>query len=144
MSYDLMVFEPRGELRDPKKFLAWYDRLEEVEDECDPYDFSNACASLATWLGENTKVFVPMNGPGAPDLESEEPDHLADYSVLSDGIYICYSWSDAELAYHETKRTAGLAQVGFFDVSGDSAVWFPDGDGGLTHVFDLEEPDEER
>jgi hypothetical protein len=135
MSYDLAVFDPRQELRDRDAFEDWYDQRTEWEDELDYNQPTNASPALQAWFHDIRQKFGPLNGPFAADDAGErEGEHVADYSISTDIIYVTFSWGDVELAYTTVLELAEKHGVGFLDASGaEGAAWFP-GKGGRLEV----------
>lgn len=135
MSYDLAVFDPRPELRDPKKFYPWYDERTEWGEELDYNSPANLTPALGRWFEEMAKSFPPMNGPLAYQGDDEDIQSAqADYSLGRDIIYVAFSWSKADDAYEACRKLAEKHGVGFLDASGEGAAWFPDGSGKLQVV----------
>jgi hypothetical protein len=138
MSYDLAVFEPRDELRERSTFLSWYHARTGWKDGLDYSDPRNATAGLQAWYREMIGAFPPLNGPDRPaDME----ECTADYCVGADIIYVAFSGGRGELAYDTTARLAAKHGVGFFNASGDSAVWFPTSDGRLEIAHEHRDSD---
>ena len=78
------------------------------------------------------KIFPPMNGEFVPDDDAIDNDeelenHLADYCVGKEVIYIAFAWSVAEEAYESMLKLALKHDVGFFDVSGNGDIILSDG-----------------
>jgi len=81
---------------------------------------------------EMKDVFPPMNGEYSPNddlIEADEnlEEHLTDYSIGNNVIYMAFAWSLTEEAYNLVTQLAIKHAVGFFDVSGNEEVIFPDG-----------------
>lgn len=136
MSYDLAVFDPRLELRDPKKFYRWYDERTEWEDEIDYNDPANLTPALRAWFDDIIKSFPPLNGPFAYQGDDEESQSMqADFTLARDIIYVAFSWSTAEDAYVACLKLAEKHGIGFLDASGEEgAAWFPSDTGAIEMV----------
>ncbi len=137
MSYDLAVFDPRDDLRDPSTFSNWYDARTKWHGDVYFDEAPISTSSLQAWLQDMLKIFPPMNGPRRPSFEDAERwDWVADYAITSDLIYIAFSSSRAGLVYDTVYRLAAKHGVGFYDV-GESPgeVWFPRPGGGLELVY---------
>lgn len=139
MSYDLMVFNPAAAPRNQKAFMVWYQQQAKwVEN----HDYNNPEVSskeLHNWFIEIKETFPPMNGPYASDDVSEDQT-LADYSIGQDMIYVAFGWVFADQAYPLVKNLAAKYQVGFFDASGNSDIFFPDGYGQLVSIIERSKP----
>lgn len=77
-----------------------------------------------------------MNGPNTSD-PTVNPNET-DYSIGRNVIYAAFSWSQAEVAYKKTTELAAKHKVGFFDASGSSDIWIPDGNGELKKLKESE------
>jgi len=126
MSYDLVVFDPRAELRERATFMAWYDARTEWEDGLDYNEPCNASPALQDWFREMIATFPPMNGRLRP-ADFADNDWTADYSIARDLILVAFPSSKGMHAYELTRHLAGKHGVGFFDASGDGGAWFPAG-----------------
>jgi|SRR5579872_5077049 len=138
MSYDLVVFDPKPELRDRAAFMALYHLRTDWADGLDYNEPSNASPALQSWFLTMIETFPPLNGRLRPaDFASNE--WTADYSIASDIIVIALPWSKAAAAHETTRRLAAKYGVGFFDVSGDGGAWFPSTQGTLelAHTSDV-------
>ena len=118
-----MVFEPAIAPREPDAFYAWYARQTAWNEPHDYNDPGVTSPRLAAWFAEMIRSFPPMNGPLRRDGGDLE---VTDYSIGRAVIYAAFCWPLAEDAYNTVRRLASLHDVGFFDVSGDSEIWFPD------------------
>ncbi|WWW36016.1 hypothetical protein V8017_03025 [Stenotrophomonas rhizophila] len=125
MSYDLMVFDPAVAPRDAAAFPEWYDAQTEWSEEHDYNDPAVSVPALQAWFAEMVEHFPPMNGPLADD-EDDRPE-VTDYSVGKHVVYAAFAHSVAETAHGLVQVLANKHQLGFFDVSGDGAIVFPDG-----------------
>jgi hypothetical protein len=137
MSYDLVVFDAKPELRDRAVFISWYDSRTEWADGLDYNEPSNASPELEGWFREMIDTFPPLNGRlRPPDFGSNE--WTADYSIANDIICVSFPSSKGGPAYEITRRLAAKYGVGFFDASGDGGAWFPlpDGTLELAHTAD--------
>ena len=132
MSYDLMVFEESKAPRTYEDFIEWYNKQTQWSEEHDYMSSSVTSPFLQSWFMEMKDIFPPMNGEYAPDDDLIEADgnleaHLTDYCIGSSVIYAAFAWSLAEKAYDLVTQLAIKHNVGFFDVSGNEEVIFPDG-----------------
>ncbi|WP_426753460.1 hypothetical protein [Myxococcus sp. Y35] len=135
MSYDLLVFDAKATPRERAAFLQWYEDLTEWRDDAGYDDPSRCSLELQAWFREMIVKYPPMNGSLAPkhDEWPEDDARVSDYSLAPSAIYIAFSWSIAEEAFHDTKLLAAKHGVGFFNVNSDSSdVWAPDGRGNLV------------
>jgi hypothetical protein len=133
MSYDLAVFDPREELRDRSAFLTWFDGRTSWSEGLDYFAPGNATPALQAWYREMVGIFPPLNGPDRPtNMELCR----ADYGIGPDLIYVGFTKTAGGLAYDTMFRLAAKHRVGFFDVSGNAAVWFPKADGRLQMLHE--------
>ena len=70
------------------------------------------------------------NGPDRAPFEEIEQSPTADYCIGADFICIAFSGNSAR-AYETVFDLASKHALGFFDASGDGAVWFPKAAGEL-------------
>lgn len=137
MSYDLVVFDPRLELRDRAAFIDWYESRTMWADGLDYNEPSNASASLQAWFREAIEIFPPLNGKLRPaNFASDE--WTGDYAIRTDIIFTAFPSEKAGPAYELTRRLAAKHGLGFFDASGDGGVSFPAANGSLelVHISD--------
>jgi hypothetical protein len=112
MSYDSMVFDPRIEFRNRTTF------------ERHPV--------LAAMAGRNCEVVSADKRNGRIVFDEGAGLGMANrYSIGCDFIYAAFQSSKAPVAYEHVFRLAKESRVGFFDVSGEGAVWFPNFGGEL-------------
>jgi hypothetical protein len=138
VSYDLAVFDPRAEFRERSTFLTWFDGRTSWDEGLNYFDPSNATPALQAWYREIVDTFPPLNGPDRPaNLEL----CTADFSIGTDLIYVGFTKTSGGLAYETMFRLATKHGVGFFDVSGNGAVWFPKADGNLEMLHEHQESD---
>lgn len=133
MSYDLSVFDPRPELRDRAAFVDWYEARTTWADAVDYNEPSNATPALQNWFREMIVTFPPLNGRLRP-ADFATSKWTADYSIVSDIIYIAFPSGKAEVAYELTRHLATKYRVGFFDTSEDGGAWFPAENGSLELI----------
>ena len=132
MSYDLLVFAPEHAPTEREAFLAWWDRQAEWSEDHDYENPGVSTPALRAWFMEMIEAFPQMNGPYAPEELPEDDSAVTDYSIGRESIYAAFAWSKVEQAYNRVFALAGKHKVGFFDASSEtSAVWLPDGSGGL-------------
>ncbi len=128
MSYDLMVFEVSKTPKTQEEFLEWYDNQTEWEEDHDYEDPEITSSALREWFMEMIQTFPQMNGPFAPeDDEIKDESYLTDYSIGKDMIYAGFAWSLADEAYDLVRELSEKYKVGFFDVSGNGDIIYPDG-----------------
>jgi len=129
MSYDLMVFNPKKAPKTEPEFLKWYQKQSEWEENHSYDDVKVTTPELQNWFLEMTDDFPAMNGPHTPpdiDDRFDNDDYtLTDYCIGKDVIYCGFRWSIAENAYIKMLTLAKKHKVGFFDVSGDGNIMFP-------------------
>lgn len=125
MSYDLMVFDANVAPKERKAFIKWYDQLTEWTED-DPAVCSDA---LRDWFMEMIQTFPAMDGVYAISEEEfdEDNSYNSEYSIARHAIYVCFTWSVADEAFEKVKTLAIKHKVGFFDVSSDGIILFPDG-----------------
>lgn len=131
MSYDLMVFDKKRTPANKQAFMVWYEEFTKWEDAVDYNETVHTSTALKAWYADMIKIFPPMNGPLAPtdeelDANPELEDKLSDYCIGTDGIYISFAWSEADLAYETVVSLAQKHDVCFFDVSGNGTILLPD------------------
>lgn len=127
MSYDLMVFEKAKAPNNKIEFMKWYEEQVQWNEEHNYDSIEVTSNNLKNWFLDMIKTFPPMNGEFAPDddaIESDEEleNHLADYCIGKDVIYIAFAWSVAEEAYDTMLKLALKHNVGFVDVSGNGDI----------------------
>lgn len=128
MSYDLMVFEFSKAPKTQAEFLQWYEMQTEWEEDHDYENPEVTSPALRAWFMEMIKTFPQMNGPFAlEDDEIEDDSYLTDYSIGKDVIYAGFAWSLADEAYDLVRELSEKYKVGFFDVSGNGDIFYPDG-----------------
>lgn len=139
MSYDLMVFNPAVAPKNQAAFLYWYKEQAKWMENHDYYDPKVCTEGLSNWFMEIKESFPPMNGPFALEVPNDE-NAPADYSIGKDVIYVAFGWIFADQAYPLVKNLAAKHQVGFFDTSGNSDIFFPDGAGQLVSILEQIKP----
>jgi hypothetical protein len=136
MSYDLVVVDPRSELRERSTFMRWYASRTNWRDGFNYSNPSNATPALHAFYEEMIAIFKPLGNPldfGTEDSDERGP--VAEYVIDTDIIYMAFSWQRARLAYETTRRLAAKYAVAFFDSSGEQGeVWFPSESGGLELI----------
>ena len=126
MSYDLMVFDVQAAPTNLPAFMEWYEKQTEWSEDHGYDDPSVSTAALREWFLEMIQEFPAMNGPHASD-DVDDPK-LTSYSVGRSAVYAAFAWSQTEAAYRAMTSLAQKHRLGFFDASGDGAVWVPVGD----------------
>lgn len=127
MSYDLMVFEKTKAPNNKIEFMKWYEEQVQWNEEHNYDSIELSSDNLKNWFMDMIKIFPPMNGEFAPDddvIENDEEleNHLSDYCIGKDVVYIAFAWSVAEEAYDSMLKLALKHNVGFFDVSGNGDI----------------------
>lgn len=141
MSYDLFVFEPQDGLRDRKTFLAWYEAQTDWAPGTDYCNPRNASPALKDWYMDMIGTFLPINGPDRPHIDEIGQCPTADYCVGPKFIYAAFSGGNSRNAYEMVVSLAAKHQLGFFDASGNSEVWFPKSPGELEMIHERQESD---
>ena len=141
MSYDLFVFEPQEILRDRKTFLVWYEAQTDWAPGTDYSDPGNASAPLKAWYVDMIVTFLPINGPDRPPIDEIDQPPTADYCVGPKSIYVAFSGGNSGDAYEIVVSLATKHGLGFFDASGNGAVWFPTSTGALEMLHEHQEND---
>jgi hypothetical protein len=132
MSYDLLVFAPDHAPKERQAFLQWWDETAEWSEDHAYDDPKVSTPELRAWFMEMIKAFPAMNGPYSSEELPDDESSVSDYCVGINAIYVAFAWSKAEAAYEQMFRLAAEHVLGFFDASSEkSAVWLPDGKGGL-------------
>lgn len=129
MSFDIMVIDRHHRIKNCKEFLTWYDDVIQWKDEADYNDYRHATESVQQWFMEMKDVAKPMNGDFAPTgNELGEGDHPeADYCIGKDFVYVALGWTDAGSTCQKAFELAKKHGLAFFDISGTSEFYFPDG-----------------
>ena len=125
MSYDVMVFDPAVAPRGAAAFLQWYDAPTDWNEKHGYDDAAVSVPALQAFFTELAEDFPPMDGPLSDD-EDDRPQ-VTDYSIGTHVIYASFDDEVAEDAHGQVQILANKHQVGFFDVSGDGAIVYPDG-----------------
>jgi len=125
MSYDLMVFDPAVAPREAEAFLQWYDAQTEWNETHDYDDPKVSVPALQAFFAALAEHYPPMDGPLSDD-EDDRPE-VTDYSIGQHVVYASFDDEVAENAHDLVQVLANTHQLGFFDVSGDGAIVFPDG-----------------
>ncbi|MBC3539246.1 hypothetical protein ACFSC6_07805 [Rufibacter sediminis] len=136
MSYDLMVFQMNAAPLRKKEFMEWYENQTEWTEDHSYDDPKNTSDELRNWYVEMQESFPDLNGPNASD-PTENPNET-DYGIGRNVVYAAFSWSQAGIAYQKTTELAAKHKVGFFDASGSSDIWIPDGNGELKILKESE------
>jgi hypothetical protein len=134
MSYDLAVFDPVAAPLEKEAFIDWFHSITEWTEDRDYDDPRGTAPVLMAWFRAMIKQFPALNGPYASN--SLDNEKAADYSIDESLIYIAFSWSVTESAYQATFSLAAKHGAGFFDVSGEGGIWFPDSCGKLKRAFE--------
>ncbi|MGB0844987.1 MAG: hypothetical protein ACPGVN_09625 [Alphaproteobacteria bacterium] len=128
MSYDLMVFDPKVPPRNREAFMAWYNEFVKWSEDHDHDNPEITPINIQNWFHEMRTHFPAMNGPfGISDDEIDNPK-VSDYCITTEGIYVSFSWSQAEEAHNMMYDLSEDHNIGFFDVSANSGfINFGDG-----------------
>jgi hypothetical protein len=141
LSYDLFVFEPQDSLRDRTAFLDWYETQTNWSPGIDYGNPTNASPALRAWYLDMIDTFLPINGPDRPLIDEIARNPSADYCIGPGFIYVAFSGSNSRNAYEKVFSLASKHALGFFDASGNSAVWFPKSPGELEMLHEHQESD---
>lgn len=140
MSYDLMVFNPDKAPRTEPEFLEWYNQQTEWEENHTYDDPKVTSPELSNWFIDMITEFPALNGPHAPaDIDNDnddddDDDKITDYSIGKNIIYAAFRWSVAEIAYPKMLALAKKHKVGFYDLSGEEIIMFPNEIGTLESI----------
>lgn len=129
MGYYIMVIDSKLRFKNCREFMNWYETAMKYEDDIDYNDYRHATDNIQQWFMEIKEKARPMNGEFAPPEEECDCGEFkeVDYSIGKDFIYACMSYSDAETLAPLASEMATKYGLTFFDVSGTSQVFFPDG-----------------
>lgn len=125
MSYDMMVFDASVAPTEAEAFIAWYNKQTDWNEDHDHDDPKVSVPALQAWFAELSEQFPPMSGPLSDD--EDDRDEVTDYSIATHVIYGSFDDEVAEAAHEMVQVLANKHGVGFFDVSGDGAIVYPDG-----------------
>ena len=127
MSYDLMVFNKNSAPKTRDEFMEWYNNQTEWTEDHSYFDPEVTSKELKDWLMEMIQTFPALNGPFYSDDEDYDYDNenVSDYSIGRDVIYVGFSWSVVEKAYEKAFEIAEKYEVGFFDPSFETGIFFP-------------------
>jgi hypothetical protein len=118
--------------------VLWYRDRTSWNGGFDYSDLANAALALQAWYREMIQTFPPLNGPDRP----ENMDLCAaDNSIGPDIIYVAFSEGRAADAYETSFRLASRHGVGFFNASGNAAVWLPGANRQLELIHQHQESD---
>jgi hypothetical protein len=139
VSYDLAVFDPRDDLRDPTAFATWYRTRTKWEGEVHFDEAPSSTPSLQAWLKEMLETYPPINGPRRPSFDDVERwDRAADYAITSDLIFVAFPSAGLGSVHDTAYRLAAKYGVGFYHVSASPGeISFPRAGGGLELLFVL-------
>ena len=129
MGYYIMVIDSELRFKNSREFLNWYETALKYEEDINYEDYRHATDRIQQGFMEIKEKARPMNGEFAPPEEECETGEFneVDYSIGKDFIYACMSYSDAETLAPLASEMATKYGLTFFDVSGTSQVFFPDG-----------------
>ena len=129
MGYYIMVIDSELRFKNSREFLNWYETAMKYEDDIDYNDYRHATDRIQQWFMEIKEKARPMNGEFAPPEEECDCGEFkeVDYSIGKDFIYADIAYSDAEALAPLAFDMATKYGLTFFDVSGTSQVFFPDG-----------------
>lgn len=127
MSYDLLVFEPAAVPVEPAAFQAWYDAFTRWDGAWDYNDPALCSAALQRWEAGMRRRFWALNGPYASRTGPWfRPSDSVDLACAPNAIYAGFAWNRADVARESALALAKRHGLGFYDISGDGAVWRPD------------------
>lgn len=134
MGYYIMVIDSKLRFKNCREFMNWYETALKYEDDIDYNDYRHATDRIQQWFMEMKEIARPMNGEFAPPEEECDCGEFkeVDYSIGKDFIYADIAYSNAETLAPLAFDMATKYGLTFFDVSGTSQVFFPDG--RLFHV----------
>lgn len=129
MGYYIMVIDSKLRFKNCREFMNWYETAMKYEDDIDYNDYRHATDNIQQWFMEIKEKARPMNGEFAPPEEECDCGEFkeVDYSIGKDFIYADIAYSDAEALAPLAFDMATKYGLTFFDVSGTSQVFFPDG-----------------
>lgn len=129
MGYYIMVIDSELRFKNSREVMNWYETAMKYEDDINYDDYRHATDRIQQWFMEIKEKARPMNGEFAPPEEECDCGEFkeVDYSIGKDFIYACMSYSDAETLAPLASEMATKYGLTFFDVSGTSQVFFPDG-----------------
>mgnify|MGYP003531531397 FL=1 len=129
MGYNIMVIDSELRFKNSREFLNWYETALKYEDDINYDDYRHATDRIQQWFMEIKEKARPMNGEFAPPEEECDCGEFkeVDYSIGKDFIYADIAYSDAETLVPLAFEMAMKYGLTFFDVSGTSQVFFPDG-----------------
>ena len=129
MGYYIMVIDSKLRFKNSREVMNWYETAMKYEDDINYDDYRHATDRIQQWFMEIKEKARPMNGEFAPPEEECDCGEFkeVDYSIGKDFIYACMSYSDAETLAPLAFDMATKYGLTFFDVSGTSQVFFPDG-----------------
>ena len=129
MGYYIMVIDSKLRFKNSREFLNWYETALKYEDDINYDDYRHATDRIQQWFMEIKEKARPMNGEFAPPEEECDCGEFkeVDYSIGKDFIYADIAYSDAEALAPLAFDMATKYGLTFFDVSGTSQVFFPDG-----------------
>lgn len=129
MGYYIMVIDSELRFKNSREFLNWYETALKYEDDINYDDYRHATDRIQQWFMEMKEIARPMNGEFAPPEEECDCGEFkeVDYSIGKDFIYADIAYSDAEALAPLASEMATKYGLTFFDVSGTSQVFFPDG-----------------
>ncbi|HET9504571.1 MAG TPA: hypothetical protein VFO93_13605 [Hymenobacter sp.] len=115
MGFHLMVFSKEVAPSTKSEFTTWFEQETDWNSDLDYNDPDNAVPELRNWFMEIIKLFPPMNGSLAS--EDVDDDHVTDYSIGRNSVYMAFAWSVAEDAYETVLALAQKHGIGFYNPS---------------------------
>lgn len=136
MSYDIMVFAPEKAPKSKHEFMEWFKQQTEWAEEHEYDDPKVSTTELKNWFEDMIKKFPMLNGPYAPKNIDDliDNDEITDYSIGENLIYGAFGYSVAEHAFETMFQLAEKHQVGFYDPSSESEIFFPNEVGKLVPI----------
>jgi len=126
MSYDLMVFEPSAAPTDRAGFLAWYASIARMGDGKLTNDPATTSPTLQAWHRDMIRHFPSTLAPDGSELLDIEDDRHGEYRFSELAVFAGFRWEVSRHVYRQASKLARTHNVGFFEVSGETAaVWGP-------------------
>ena len=126
MSYDVMVFEPSAAPADRAGFLAWYSSVACTGDGKLTNDPATTTPALQAWFRDMIRYFPSTVGPDGSALMDIEDNKHGEYRFAEPAVFAGFHWESSRHVYRQATKLARTHNVGFFEVSGETAaVWGP-------------------
>ena len=120
MSYNLMIFDKSKAPQFYEDFLEWTSNQTKWDEDRDYNSIAGTSPQLVSWFMDIKKTFPPLNGEYSLSDEeafaaAEIENHLTDYSIGSDMIYVSVGWSVAEEANQLMLKLSQKHDLGLYD-----------------------------